>query len=68
MGFLDEGVSRGCSLVETKSQQLLINNLEVGRYWGTVVPLGTLWLGQDFVTNFSAAEKLIWGKHLKMVC
>lgn len=32
-----------------------------------MVPLGTPWLGQDFVINFSAAEKLIWGKHLNMV-
>lgn len=32
------------------------------------MPLGTLWLGQDFVINFSAVEKLVWGKHLNMAC
>lgn len=32
------------------------------------MPLGTLWLGQDFVINFSAAEMLIWEKQLNMAC
>lgn len=30
------------------------------------MPLGTLWLGQDFVINFSAAEELILGKTAKI--
>lgn len=68
LGFPGWRSEQGLLISGNKGPAAAYKQFRSGQVVGAVVPLGTLWLGQDFVTNFSAAEKLIWGKHLNMAC